>query len=43
MRYHHVCLDCGLDVVTDHPTEELPEIKVCACPSVPVETEDDSL
>lgn len=36
--YHHVCPNCGLDVVTGHPTEQLLEIKVCACDSVPVET-----
>ena len=36
--YHHTCPDCGLDVVTDHATDSVPEIKACACPSVPVET-----
>ena len=38
MRYHHVCADCGLDVVTDHSTVQLIEAKACACPSEPVET-----
>ncbi len=36
--YHHVFPDCGLDVVTAHSTVQLTEIKVCACPSVPIET-----
>lgn len=39
--YHHVCPDCGLDVVTDHATVQLTETKVCACPSTPVETVED--
>ena len=42
LRYHHVCPDCGLDVVTDHPTVQLLEIKVCTCPSEPVETVEDT-
>lgn len=41
LRYHHVCPDCGLDVVTDHPTVQLTETKVCACPADPVETAED--
>lgn len=36
--YHHTRPDCGMDVVTDHATDSVPEIKACACPSVPVET-----
>jgi hypothetical protein len=38
LLYHHICPDCGLDVVTDHSTEQLLEIKVCMCPSAPVES-----
>jgi hypothetical protein len=41
-RYHHLCPDCGLDVVTNHPTVQLLETKVCACPSEPVETVEDT-
>ena len=31
MRFHHVCKGCGLDVVTDHSTTEMSEVKACAC------------
>lgn len=34
----YTCPDCGLVVRTGHQTVQLAEIKVCACPSRPVET-----
>jgi len=43
MMFHHVCPECGLDVVTEESTVQLVEIKACACPSVPVETSDEGV
>ena len=40
--YHHICPDCGLDVITKHSTVQLAETKVCACPTPPPETAEDT-
>lgn len=34
----YTCPDCGLVVKTGHQTVQLVEIKVCNCPSTPVES-----